>query len=260
MNKAIARLFAYSHITTPPDEVRIAWLWRLCVVALAAVLTVGCGGGSDELSEPLPAPTPATPTALAFKVMPARARLAEGTEGSLSVFGANSTVTWTSSDPAVVQVDTAGVVKALARGSATITATEGAKASSATVKVWRSEGANADPSTESLIAAAMAAGRLSAEEALIYRVYALFGDERLPTAYDGAPDSRAAVSLRQVSGQLPALSPATQEILRPFLIPPIYADSWFGRQWGWLPRRRLRSPVVLAPCNMARRRSARKRS
>ena len=50
MNNAISRLVAFSRLTTPPDEVRIACLWRLCGVALAAVLTAGCGGGSDEPS------------------------------------------------------------------------------------------------------------------------------------------------------------------------------------------------------------------
>lgn len=187
----------------------------------------------DPPSPPTPMPPPPSPpVALPFKVMPARASLAENDEATLAVFGAGAAVTWTSSDPAVVQVDAGGAIKALARGSATITATEGARTSSVTVKVWRTEGPNADASTESLIAAGHAAGRISAEEALIYRVYAMFGDERLPAAYDGAPGAPAAVSLRHVSGQLSALSPAAQEILRPFLIPPIYAESWLGRQLG----------------------------
>jgi hypothetical protein len=208
--------------------------------ALAGVVLVACGGGTGDAPgnppappPPAPAPPPPPPPAsLPFKVMPARASLAENAEGRLAAIGAGAAVSWTSSDPAVVQVDANGGIKALARGSATVTANDGTKTSSATIKVWRTEGANADPSAESLIAAALATGRISAEEALVFRVYALFGDERLPAVYDGAPDSRAAVSLRHVSGQLSTLSPAAQDILRPFLIPPIYAESWFGRQIG----------------------------
>lgn len=228
----------------PVERIPLRALLRAAATVAAAGLLASCGGSDDApgTSAPAPAPPapapappappPVPPSALPFKVMPARATLAENDEATLAAFGASAAVTWTSSDPAVVQVDASGAVKALARGSATITATDGVGTSSATVKVWRTEGANADASTESLIAAGLAAGHISAEEALIYRVYAMFGDERLPAAYDGAPGPPAAVSLRHVSGQLSALSPAAQEILRPFLIPPIYAESWFGRQLG----------------------------
>lgn len=218
----------------PVKTAHLRALLRAAAAAAVIVVMASCGGGDDAPATPVPppAPTPPPAQALPFKVMPARASLSENAQGTLSAIGASAAVTWTSSDPAVVQVDINGAIKALARGSATITATDGTKTSSAAVKVWRTDGANADPSTESLIAAAVAGGRISAEDALIYRIYALFGDERLPAAYDGAPDPRAAVSLRQVSGQLSTLSPAAQETLRPFFIPPIYAESWFGRQIG----------------------------
>lgn len=170
--------------------------------------------------------------ALPFKVMPARANLAENAEGRLTVIGTSVAVSWTSSDPAVVQVDANGAIKALARGSATITATDGSKTSSATIKVWRTEGASTDASSESLIVAALAAGTISAEQALLYRVYARYGDDRLPAAYEGPADPQGGFSMQTVAAQMSALSQATQDLLRPFFIPPIYAESWYGRQLG----------------------------
>lgn len=211
----------------------------LLAAALTGVLLAACGGGTgDPPAPPAPAPTPAPspppspPPAASLKVLPARASFAIGDQRMLAAYGASAALTWTSSDPGVAQVDANGMITAMARGSATITASDGTRSSSATVRVWQVEGANADATTGALIADALAAGRISAEEALVYRVYAMFGDERLPAAYEGAPDSAGSVFLRQVSGQLSALSPATQDILQPFLIPPIYPESWFGRQIG----------------------------
>ncbi|MEW6684217.1 MAG: Ig-like domain-containing protein [Nitrospirota bacterium] len=214
------------------------WIRMLGVGSLCLLSACGDGSSDAPLSAPPsqpPEPTPVSPpppSALPFKVMPPRVSLAVDGQGALAAIGAISTVTWTSSDPTVAWVDANGVVMAVARGSATITATDGTRSSSATVKVWQTAGPNPDASTESLIAAALAAGRISAEEALVYRVYVMFGDERLPTEYDGAPDPQAGVSLRLLSEQLPTLSQATQDILRPFFIPPIYPESWFGRQLG----------------------------
>lgn len=208
----------------------------LLAAALSGVLLAACGGGTgDPPAPPAPAPAPApTPPAPAtpFKAMPARLNLEVGGQGTLALIGASGALTWTSSDPAIAGVDAMGVVTARARGAATITVTNGARTSTATVKVWQTAGANADASSESLIAAALAAGSISAEQALLYRVYARYGDERLPAPYEGPSDPQGSIPMRAVAAQMPALSQATQDLLQPFFIPPIYAESWYGQQLG----------------------------
>jgi hypothetical protein len=71
------------------------------------------------------------------------------------------------------------------------------------------------------------AGRIDAETALRYRIFATFGDDRLPGRYarNVIPmDDDHAVDV--LAREFANLSPATQEVLRPFLIPPFYAESW----------------------------------
>jgi len=69
-------------------------------------------------------------------------------------------------------------------------------------------------------------GTISAEQALEYRVFALFGSPRLPAAFDGAPGGGPDhMLLREVMEALPTLSPTAQDLLRPFFLPPIYTQS-----------------------------------
>ncbi len=78
-----------------------------------------------------------------------------------------------------------------------------------------------------LIDAALKRGEITAEAALIYNVYAVFTDRRLPTKYQG-DDSQLFDPgvLRQAAGQFTSLSPAAQATLQPFLTPPMYVGSW----------------------------------
>ena len=93
--------------------------------------------------------------------------------------------------------------------------------------------AHADPSRSSsaLIAADLAAGKLSAEKALLYRVYAVFGDERLPARYAGdagaAPDD---LVMRDVAAAWRTMSGRTRRLLAPFTLRPSARGSWFSRQ------------------------------
>ena len=57
--------------------------------------------------------------------MPARMKLGVNEDGALFTIAAPAAVTWTSSDPTVATVDSAGSVHALAKGSAVITAMSG---------------------------------------------------------------------------------------------------------------------------------------
>ena len=126
-----------------------------------------------------------------------RLGLSPGDQGWLQPFGASASVTWTSSDPVVASVDAQGRVTALAAGSTTIRAQAGSQSAAAAVRVHAAGAATAG----ALIATALAQGSISAEQALIYRVYARFGDSRLPAAFDGAPATTSSHGLmREVAG------------------------------------------------------------
>ncbi len=151
------------------------------------------------------------------------------------MFAASSgaATTWSSSDAAVATVDAAGRVKALSKGTAVISATSGANVATSSLTVYQNDGPTSDPKTDALIASALAQNKIDAETALMYRVFAVFGDERLPAAFDGPPSAAPNhLLLREMATTIGTLSPATQDVLRPFLVPPIYADSWFAQRLG----------------------------
>lgn len=87
------------------------------------------------------------------------------------------------------------------------------------------------PTSAQLIDAALRAGHLTDEQALIYRMFAEFSDARLPADFVGRPshnaDSRLAA---EVARAWPGLSPATQQILEPFFILPLYEGSWLSQR------------------------------
>ncbi len=215
-----ALLFARSVATA------IARPLRGGALALAAALVAACGGGggSDPADPPVADPGPA---AIAFQLSPARLPLSSGGTGRVLALQAPGALVWSSSDPAVASVDGEGQVTALAAGSAVISAAAGAASSSARVTVY----APAAPSSATLIENALALNTISAEQALTYRVFALFADPRLPPQFEGAPEGVADDALmRQLSAALPTLSVPTRDLLQPFLVPPIYAQSWFAQR------------------------------
>ena len=202
----------------------------LLALTLALTLALGACGGAGEGSAPAgeapstPAPAPA---AAGFVMLPQRAAMGVGASRHLLVLQPGGALVWTSSNPAVASVDADGKVTALAAGQATISASVGAQSLSATVTVHGA--AAAVPGA--LIAAALAQNAITAEQALSYRVFAFFGDPRLPAAYEGPPSALPDHQLlREVAGKLPTLSPATQDLLLPFLLPPIYQESWHAQQ------------------------------
>ena len=199
--------------------------------AAIALLLAACGGGGDSGGDAggnTPPPATTTPP---FTLVPARAKLGVGESTPLFAARAASAVNWSSSNSGVASVDAAGNVQGVGRGSAVITATSSAGAASAAVGVFQTVGANRDPTSTKLIAAALAAGAIDAEQALLYRAWAAMGDARLPAAYDGAPDAAPDhMILREASARMGSLSPATQDLLRPVFVPPIYALSGFAQQ------------------------------
>ena len=89
------------------------------------------------------------------------------------------------------------------------------------------------PPSHELIDRALASGAIDAETALIYKVYATFGDPRLPFQYRGddrlVEDTRVLV---QLVVEFDSLSPPTQALLAPFLLPPSAPGSWLELREG----------------------------
>jgi len=83
------------------------------------------------------------------------------------------------------------------------------------------------PTSDQLIDEALERGEIDSETALTYKVFAAFGDARLPAVYQG--DDQSLVDshiVAEVLYRYDSLSAATQAILNPFLIPPAYEGSW----------------------------------
>jgi hypothetical protein len=73
------------------------------------------------------------------------------------------------------------------------------------------------PGTTTLISDALRMGEIGAETALLYRVYALYGDERLPDAYHSVVAEELDGNLLcEVVARWAELSPLTQDKLAPF--------------------------------------------
>ena len=81
------------------------------------------------------------------------------------------------------------------------------------------------PTSDDLIAAAVAAGKLDAESALTYRVFADFGDERLPAEYRGGASKPCGSPVLEAAAS-PTVSEATRATLAPFFLPPSAPGSW----------------------------------
>jgi hypothetical protein len=81
------------------------------------------------------------------------------------------------------------------------------------------------------IDAAVARGEITAEQGLTYKVFAAFGDPRLPGQYVGSvPDLLAEAPLDQVTAQWNQLSAGAKATLGPFLIPPMHEGSYWTQR------------------------------
>jgi hypothetical protein len=83
--------------------------------------------------------------------------------------------------------------------------------------------------TEQKIDDAVASGQITAEQGLIYKVFAGFGDPRLPPQYVGVPDPLAHAPLDDVEEQWNQLSDGAKATLGPFLIPPMHHGSYWEK-------------------------------
>jgi hypothetical protein len=84
-------------------------------------------------------------------------------------------------------------------------------------------------SSDQLIDAAVQAGTLTDELGLLYKVYAVFDDPRLPAEYVARDQKQMDTPIMAIAAErYSTLTPATQALLRPFFIPPTYAQSWYA--------------------------------
>ena len=80
--------------------------------------------------------------------------------------------------------------------------------------------------TRELVDQAVAAGKLSPQQGLVYRVFAAFGDRRLPAAYAGDDAAHEDTIMREVAESWPQLSAAQRRQVQPFFTPPAAKGSW----------------------------------
>ena len=122
-----------------------------------------------------------------------------------------------------------GLLLALPSGGAPTLTVPAAQAEALTAQVYLPLVMNGDrrPTSDQLIDEALACGEIDSETALTYKVFAAFGDARLPAAYRG-DDQKLVDShiVAEVQYRYDSLSAATQAILNAFLIPPAYVGSW----------------------------------
>lgn len=84
-----------------------------------------------------------------------------------------------------------------------------------------------------LIEQALKRGEIDQETALVYKVFAVFLDPRLPGQYKGnGSPNRDTLIMGEVAATWSSLSPATQALLEPFFLPPAAPGSWLELQQG----------------------------
>jgi hypothetical protein len=103
--------------------------------------------------------------------------------------------------------------------------------------------------SQELIAQALQAGQIDFPTSLAYRAYALFGDPRLPPAYQSAGPIYEDRGLF-VDAEDATLPAATQDLLRPFIVRPAHAASVFNNGGGTAAQRARRAATGTtgSPC------------
>jgi len=127
------------------------------------------------------------------------------------------------------------VQPALAKSSATAKVKNSSAGSENTIYlplIENGQASSSQPSSFDLIDQDIASGKITAEQGLIYKVYALFSDAQLPAAYigSGTTDDDGDQLMRQVVEQSGTLSDAAKQALTPFFVPPDNPHSWYYRE------------------------------
>ncbi len=136
-------------------------------------------------------------------------------------------LSWASSSPEVATV-AGGVATGVGAGETIITVSANdVTSNSATLNVTSAE----QPSSFQLIDEALSEGEMDEETALTYKVFATFGDERLPAKFRGDDTGRdSTLLMTKLASTFDTLSPAAQATLQPFLLTPPEPGSWLEQQ------------------------------
>ena len=217
----------------------VPWLSAL----LCAVMVSACGGGDG------PAPAPSSPAAgFTVEVTPTDAIAFAGSGRRLTV-----SIKRTGGFAADVQVSLANPPEGVTAEPVTFTGEvaslplqlvlDGSVApGNLALSVDASGGGSSARATPQLavqaaqaraqqkIAAALAANSIDRDTSLLYRLYALSGDPRLPDAYVGSGSAEEDLRLfAQIESALPRMSASMQAAMHPFLVRPDHADSIYRR-------------------------------
>ena len=194
----------------------------LIAIVLTATLIAACGGSDST-------PASLAPSVASVTISGGNLTLAPGTTGTLTAQtldasgnSVDAAVTWHSSD-ATVAIVSDGTVTAVALGQSQVTAEANGVVSTAQLVV-----VNPSQSAERAIAAALAAGQITDEQALMYNVLAVFNDPRLPPSYRSTsdqPESSHDLLLYEAANRFATLSAANQDVIGPYLVPPSYATK-----------------------------------
>jgi len=226
---------------TYPNPRKLSPIARL--VSFAAVglglLLAACGGGGSGENEPPPV---ANSTVASVKIKGSDIALSPGASQTLDAQAydasgqpVSAALTWRSSDVSTATV-TQGAVTAVALGQAQISVSaDGVATSGVTVYV------NPVGTSDDLLAADLAAGKISADDTLVYEVLALFNDPALPGAYRGTIDQKprgGSNLLNELMQRFSALSATQKAAVAKYLIPPAYKvnDSAIVAAQGWWKR------------------------
>lgn len=87
---------------------------------------------------------------------------------------------------------------------------------------------SAEPNSADLIDAAVAAGTIDAATGLLYRIYATFGDPRLPATYSTGAAAEDVIALMEAGAQIDTLPPDIAAEIRPYLLRPTDQSSPFN--------------------------------
>jgi hypothetical protein len=111
--------------------------------------------------------------------------------------------------------------------------TNNCKAAPGAIKVTAAKKPPAGKSSSELIDAAVAAHKISAETGLVYKVFALFDDPKLPPEYRASDLGGISDGLMYTVGSsYKTYSASTRARLAPFMVPPMYAGSWWALRHG----------------------------
>jgi hypothetical protein len=85
-----------------------------------------------------------------------------------------------------------------------------------------------EPSSTDLIDLAVAEGEIDDVTALRYKVFALYGDDRLPVEFQAQGSIHGSPIMKELAVRFEDLPPQVQTELRPFRLPPDDPESWYA--------------------------------